>query len=97
MEKYSLVLNDMRSPNVENIGQIGPISTNRQEIVDFYKENLAEKPWRDGQWGKVFKKDSPLEWFNDGNLEEDNSYFGGVYSFRADAPDEAIRQFYLHK
>lgn len=97
--KYALVLNDMRSPNIENIAVVpnSPISPNRKDIEDFYKNNLADNPWRDGNFGKIFKKDSPLEWFNGGNIEIDNDYFGGIYAFKDYAPDELIRQFYLIK
>lgn len=97
--KYALVLNDMRSPNVENVATVpgSPISTDRKVVVDWYKEQLAEDSWRDGQWGKIFKKDSLLEWFNGGNLEEDNYYWGGIYTFYDDVPDEVIRSFCLFK
>lgn len=54
--KYALLLNDMRWPNVENIA-IVTISDNRQELVDWYTAQLAEKPHQDGQWGKPLSLD----------------------------------------
>lgn len=92
--KYALVLNTMLSPNIENIATV-KTSNSRQELVDWYKEQLAPEPWKDGQWSKIFKKDSPLEWFNEGNLEKDNDYWGGIYSFPDEVSDEAIRNFAL--
>jgi hypothetical protein len=83
--KYALLLNDMRWPNVENIA-IVTISDNRQELVDWYTAQLAEKPYQDGQWGKAFKPGSDLEWFNPvHDLNVDNDYWGGIWQ----VPDDA--------
>jgi len=94
--KYGLMLNDMRSSNIENLHCV-KVSRSRQELVDFYNSELAEKPWTDGQWHKIFKQGSILEWCNSADLEEDNDYWGGVYTFREEAPDEAILEFSLSK
>ncbi len=94
--KYGLMLNDMRQPNIENLECV-KVSSNKQELVNFYKEHLAEKPYSDGQWRKIFKKNSPLEWFNNANLEKENDYFGGIYTFEDEAPNEAIMGFKLYK
>ena len=75
---FALVLNDMRSSNIENL-MVVKASENRQELVDFYKQNLAEKPWEDGRWSKAFKKDSPLEWNNPAhNIDELGLYGEGI-------------------
>jgi hypothetical protein len=76
--KYALLLNDMRSPNIENISVIR-VSDDKQELIDWYKEQEAEQPWRDGKWGKHFKKGSELEWCNPCNLDLINDYFGGIW------------------
>lgn len=96
--KYALVLNCMLSPNIENIATVpgSPISTNRQEVVDWYESHKVE-PYRDGQWYKTFKKGSHLEWANAANVSTDNDHFGGIYTFREDVSDEAIYDFGLSK
>lgn len=97
--KYALVLNDMRQANIENIGYVhnSPISKHRKEIVEFYNNELAEDVWMDGKWSKVFKKGSPLEWFNNGSVVKDNDYWGGIFSFSDDTSDEMIKKFNLYK
>lgn len=60
---YKLILNHMRDCKIE-ITQIVAASYDKQALIDWYNEQKAEKPWKDGQWGKTFKKDSPLEWYN---------------------------------
>jgi len=74
---YALILNNMTEPNIENV-EVVKAGNTRQELVDFYKKHLAKKAWRDDKWGKAFKKDSPLEWFNPVyNIESgDKSHFG---------------------
>lgn len=57
------MLNDMRSPNLENTEAV-MASRSRQELIDFYGKHLSENPWRDGRWGKAFDKGSPLEYKN---------------------------------
>ena len=95
--KYALMLNDMREPNIENLHCV-KVSRDKQELIDWYKSQLAEESWIDGKWHKSFKKDSELEWLNPvSNLELENDYWGGVWSFQEDIPDEAILQFELHK
>lgn len=95
--KYGLMLNDMRASNIENI-QCVKVSQDKQELIDWYKSQLAESPWSDGRWGKRFKKGSELEWFNGVyDLEKENDYFGGIYTFKDEAPDDAILNFRLSK
>jgi hypothetical protein len=83
--KYGLLLNDMRQPNIENIA-IVKISDNRQELIDWYTAQLAEKPYQDGRWGKVFKPGSDLEWYNPvHDLGRNNDYWGGIWEVKDDA------------
>jgi hypothetical protein len=95
--KYGLMLNDMREPNIENI-QCVKVATNKQELIDWYNSQLADKGWRDGNWYKVFKQGSQLEWANPvSNFDTENDYWGGIWTFKDEAPDEAILQFALGK
>jgi hypothetical protein len=83
--KYALLLNDMREANIENIA-IVKISDDRQSLVDWYTAQLADKPYQDGRWGKVFKPASDLEWYNPRhNLALTNDYWGGIWK----VPDDA--------
>jgi hypothetical protein len=83
--KYALLLNDMRWPNIENIA-IVKLSDSRDDLIEWYKAQLADKPWRDGQWGKIHKAGSELEWYNSaGGLALNNDYWGGIW----EVPDDA--------
>jgi hypothetical protein len=94
--KYALVLNDMRSPNVENISTV-KMSQDKQELIDWYNSQLTD-PWKDGRWGKSFKKDSQLEWYNPvHDITRENDYWGGIYTFDDDVTDESILNFGLYK
>lgn len=64
---YFLVMNDMRSAQIENAG-MAAWSDDKEKLVAWYNEQLDG--WRDGDWGKAFRKDSPLEWRNPVNLEK---------------------------
>jgi len=93
--KYGLMLNDMRESNIENI-QCVKVSSNKQELADWYNSQLAESGWEDGRWHKVFKQGSQLEWANPAHsLETENDYWGGIWTFKDEASDEAILQFAL--
>lgn len=95
--KYALLLNDMRSPNIENI-KVVKVSNNKQELIDWYNSQLTT-PYGDGRWGKSFKKESELEWFNPAHeLEKrENDYWGGIWTFGENIPDENILQFSICK
>lgn len=73
---YMLLLNDMRSPNVENLQPVAYAATSTElqalldaERVPSYSDD-GGSPGRCGyygtgpSWGKVFRKDGPLEWYN---------------------------------
>ncbi|MBU1092581.1 hypothetical protein KJ836_02850 [Patescibacteria group bacterium] len=94
--RYALVLNSMLSPNVENIATV-KVGNTRQELIDWYKSLLVE-PYIDGKWSKNFKQGSELEWFNPVNdIEKENDYWGGIYVFKDETPDEYINNFSLIK
>lgn len=74
---YVLVLNDMRSPKIEMEEPV--LLADSAEAITATMESLREQ-WRDGQWGKSFRKGSVLEWYNP-------PYGGtGIQEFWADAP-----------
>lgn len=80
--KYALLLNDMRSSNIENIIVI-KISSSKEELANWYR-SLLVTPYiesEDGRrWGKTFKKGSELEWFNSvQDIEKLNDYWGGIW------------------
>lgn len=60
---WLLYLNDMRSSNVENVNLVANAET-EEEIKSFLERERVEH-YVDGQWGKCFRKDGPLEWYND--------------------------------
>jgi hypothetical protein len=59
---YKLILNPMMDRMEAR--RLAVLATDRQKLIDFVEQEKAPEPWRDGNWGKVFKKGSPLEWFN---------------------------------
>ena len=77
---YSLVLNLMRD-RAEN-RTVKALSPNKEELIKWYEEELAPEPWTDGNYHKVFKPGSILEWYNptDLNVPPGQSDFGhGIY------------------
>lgn len=80
--KYALLLNDMRSSNIENI-QVVKMSGTKEELVNYYKSLLVEPYIDEGvphNWNKTFKRGSELEWFNPvHNLDRMNDYWGGIW------------------
>lgn len=59
---YVLVLNDMRSSQIEIPAEVMR-STDRQRLVDLLESERVEN-YQDGPWHKVFRCGGPLEWFN---------------------------------
>lgn len=60
---FVLHLNDMRFPNVEKTVPVCKAET-EAELQEFIKRETVQ-PYSDGRWGKCFRKDGPLEWYND--------------------------------
>lgn len=67
---WILQLNDMRSPKSEMLTIVASAET--KEALEAYVQNeIAEISYREVDasynitWAKVFKKDGPLEWFNE--------------------------------
>lgn len=55
------------------------IATEREKLIDWYKQQFAEEVWQDDRFRKSFKKGSPLEWYNkldDAELTGEHSLFG---------------------
>jgi hypothetical protein len=59
---YLLVLNDMRSDKIE-YSKIAAAATTMETLENFIKEQTVE-PYKNEGWGKYYKKDGPLEWYN---------------------------------
>lgn len=93
--KYGLLLNDMRSPNIENIS-IVRLADTAKELRDWYQAQLG-RPWTDGQWGKSFTKGSELEWFNPvASIDVLDDYWGGIWNVPEDAQiGMGLRKGYL--
>lgn len=62
MPLYVLVLNDMRSPQIE-IGSEVAKATSREELIELIRRETVPS-YNDGQWGKSFRQGGPLEWHN---------------------------------
>ena len=60
---WVLFLNDMRSSHIEDVVP-ALCGESPEELVEAMRKAKASESWSDGRWGKTFKKDSPLEWFN---------------------------------
>lgn len=73
---WILVLNDMRSSNVEIIGPVARAET--REALEAFVERERVEGYRDGKWGKTFRKDGPLEWFNPPWAHERSRHFVDV-------------------
>ena len=74
---YTLVLNDIRSTNIE-IGTLTPHIAYEKEDLIAYIKGEAES-WQEGNWNKFFKKGSDLEWFNGlSNVEKLDAYGHGI-------------------
>lgn len=78
---YTLMLNDMRLSNIEILDPVAQAED--PELLKNYVENhKAAELWREDTWGKVFKKGSPLEWFNEPYLPiNGHDPFGHVQVF----------------
>lgn len=59
---YVLWLNDMRASNIENLQPVAWAESS--ECIEGLLRRERVDGYRDGQWGKSFRKDGPLEWFN---------------------------------
>ena len=58
---YKLLLNPMPA-NFEKVNMVA-IAYDKQQLMDWY-ESLKVEPYKDGNWHKVFKQGSKLEWSN---------------------------------
>jgi len=60
---WILLLNDMRSANVENVRPVACAAT-REELEAFVEAQRVETYMDDGVWQKRFRKGGPFEWLN---------------------------------
>lgn len=59
---WVLQLNRVTMAHVEDL--IPACRANSKEELKAFLEREKVEPYRDGQWGKNFRKGGPLEWFN---------------------------------
>jgi hypothetical protein len=59
---WVLLLNDMRSSNVETQFPVARAETLEQLHAFLAREKVQH--WNDGRWGKSYRCGGPLEWFN---------------------------------
>jgi len=81
---WVLLLNDMRSPNIENLSIVGRAET-REQIEQFLASEKVDG-YNDGRWGKSYRAGGPLEWFNPPWDFESHKHFVNVGTI-----DDAIR------
>jgi len=70
---WVMLLNDMRASNIENIQPRFRAET-KEQLLAFLESERVE-PYRDGQWGKVYRQGGPLEWCNPPYDFEDHLHF----------------------
>ncbi len=61
---WVLQLKDMRNIRIEHPATPVIRAETKEELEVFLKQEKGER-YQDGQWGKTFRKDGLLEWFND--------------------------------
>lgn len=94
-QRYVLMLNDMRSSNIENLVAV-KVGT-REELVAFHEGERVER-YVDGRWGKTFRQGGPLEWFNSGDVSGDgDNFFGGLYPVPDHITDEEAQRVAFYK
>lgn len=59
---FILQLNDMRDPKIEMMTLVA-CATSSEQLLELMTSESVET-YQDGQWGKTFRKDGPLEWYN---------------------------------
>lgn len=59
---WVLMLNDMRSSNIENMFPVCRAESYDALLAFVDREKVD--PYRDGPWGKNFRVGGPLEWYN---------------------------------
>ena len=85
---WILQLNDMRSPKSEYLTVVASADT-KEALESYMQKEIAEVSYRevdseyDTTWAKFFKKDGPLEWFNEPTM--------GAYT-DIGTPEEAIAE-----
>lgn len=60
---WILRLNDMRSPNIEMYEVVAKSESNYR--LEQWLQCEKVEPYREDNWGKVYRKGGPLEWYNE--------------------------------
>lgn len=71
---WILRLNDMRTPKIEMYEVVARCED--PDKLDQWVQLEKVEPYMDEQWGKVFRKGGPLEWYN----EPYNQYGQGIFN-----------------
>ena len=59
---WVLCLNNMQASNVEILSPVARAES--REALQSLLDRERVEPYKDGQWGKVYRQGGPLEWFN---------------------------------
>lgn len=73
---WVLLLNDMRSSKIEILTPVARAET-KEALLAFLEREKVEG-YRDGPWGKSYRKDGPLEWCNPPWMHMEDSHFQDV-------------------
>ncbi|MFW6219745.1 MAG: hypothetical protein ACOC33_02810 [bacterium] len=90
---YALVLNPVTGRAEE--GNPVAAAYDKQKLIDWYNEQFADEPYKDGKFHKVFKKNSHIEWYNPLNNVDEIDFFGqGIYYgwYEMDGLEESMAQ-----
>lgn len=88
---FKLILNPM-TDRTEAI-RVVAISTSREKLLKWYKENKVES-YKDDNWYKFFKKGSKLEWFNPMHDEQNGEYYDSGVS-QSGIAEEWVNEYSL--
>ena len=93
---HYLVMNPMADRT--EASQIVVMSDDKQRLINYYTDNMVE-PYDDGRFRKVFRKNTPLEWYNPITLDGYLDHWGhGMKSEWVDEmnfPDVKNKYFFI--
>ena len=72
-----VLMNDMRASQIEIINPRFRAET-REQANTYLETQLADEPYRDTTWHKVYKRGSPLEWMNAPWSSDDHRHFQDI-------------------
>lgn len=85
---YKLILNPMYDR--AETRRLVAISTEYDRLVSWYRSQFVDDPYSENGYYKVFKKGSPLEYFNEAgslNLNDGGSFGHGIFDEWIDLND----------